>query len=48
MTLSPKDAELVLILMGKSDSSALRPGEHTAESALRIVQALKVHAKEGG
>jgi len=46
MILSPTDAALVLILMGQSDTSAIRPSEYTAEGALRIVQALKARAKE--
>lgn len=46
MILSPTDAALVLIVMGHGDQSAIRPGDFTALDALRIVQALKVRAKE--
>lgn len=44
MILSPLDAQLVLILIGQSPVSAIRPGNHTAEETLKLVQRLKDQA----
>lgn len=46
MILTPADAHLVLILMGKSQESAIRPGEHTAEHTIELVQRLRECAEE--
>ncbi len=47
MTLTPREALLCLILIGKSDQSAIRPGAFTAEQALTLTEALQAHARGG-
>lgn len=45
MTLSPRDALLLLSLLGEGQS-AIRPGSFTAEQALVIKARLKARAEE--
>lgn len=45
MTLDPKDAELLLIMLNQSDRSAIRPGEFGALQALEMVKRLRILAK---
>lgn len=41
MKLDPKDAHLLLIMLNKSDASAIRPGEFSGEQALEMVERLR-------
>ena len=44
MHLNPSQAQLLLMMLGQSDESAIRPGKHRAEDFLRLVGSLKALA----
>lgn len=48
MTITIRQARLLLILAGKSDESAIRPGEFSALEANDLVQALRAFTNQGG
>lgn len=41
MTLSPSGANLLLVLLGRSSQSAIRPGEFSAINTLALIERLK-------
>lgn len=45
MNITQQDARLILVLMGKSEESGIRPGEMTGEQAGVLIQALQNHAR---
>ena len=45
LTLSPQDAQLLLVMLGQSEVSRIRSGAFTGEDFLRLVGSLKALAK---